>query len=111
LDRIYDGTSKDALQGEPDTYWVQYGGGDAVEWCEKLKGRLPLLHLKDYQTNSENTAHMCEIGSGNLNFKKIVAAAEAAGCEWFIVEQDSCPGDPLDSLEKSFRYIQENLVA
>jgi len=111
LDLIYDGTTKSALQGEPDTYWVQYGGGDNIAWCKKLAGRLPIIHLKDYQTTAENKPNLCEIGSGVLDFKGIVAAAEASGCEWFSVEQDTCPGDPVDSLAISFRYIQENLVS
>lgn len=111
LDHFFEKTQPEHLQGEPDTYWVQYGGGDAVALCEKLKGRLPLIHLKDYYVNPENTPAYCEIGSGNLDFKRIVAAAENSGCKWFIVEQDVCPGDPVDSLEKSFRYIRENLVS
>lgn len=110
LDRIYDGTSRDALQAELDTYWVQFGGGNVVEWCEKMANRLPVLHLKDYEITSENTVRFCEIGAGNLNFKKIIAAAEASGCRRFVVEQDTCPGDPVDSLAQSFRYIQENLA-
>jgi len=47
LDLIFEGTKAVNLQGEPDTYWIQFGGGDPVVWCEKLAGRLPLLHLKD----------------------------------------------------------------
>ena len=108
LDLIYDGAP--AVQGEPDTYWVQYGGGDNIAWCKKLAGRLPIIHLKDYYTTPGNTPAFCEIGAGVLDFKSIVAAAEASGCEWFIVEQDTCPGDPVDSLAQSFRYIQENLI-
>lgn len=111
LELIYEGTSKTALQGEPDTYWVQYGGGDVLAWCRKLAGRLPIIHLKDYQTNSDNKPQFCEIGNGVLDFKSIIAAAEKSGCEWFVVEQDTCPGDPVDSLAESFRYIQENLVS
>lgn len=110
LDLIYDGTDPRNLQGEPDTFWVHYGGGENVEWCEKLAGRLPLIHLKDYMTNDENKQAFCEIGAGNLNFKKIIAAAEKSGCEWFIVEQDTCPGDPVDSLKQSFDYIKANLA-
>jgi sugar phosphate isomerase/epimerase len=66
LERIYDGAPH--LQGEPDTYWVQYGGGDPVEWCERLAGRLPLIHLKDFVINQENQPVFCEVGSGNLDF-------------------------------------------
>lgn len=109
LDRIFRKTDPQNLQGEIDTYWVQFGGGDPVLWCEKLKNRLPLLHLKDYQVIEESKVTYAEIGHGNLDFKKIVAAAEASGCEWFIVEQDTCLGDPFDSIRKSFDYIQANL--
>ena len=110
LQYIYDQTDAKYLQGEIDTYWIQYGGGDPVAWCESLKGRLPLLHMKDYKFTTENKPTYCEIGSGNLNWKKIIAAAEASGCEWFIVEQDTCPGDPFDSVKQSFDYIKANLV-
>jgi len=111
LELIYEGTTREALQGEPDTYWVQYGGGDNVAWCKKLAGRLPMLHIKDYHVTAENKPDFCEIGAGVLDFKAIIAAAEASGCKLFIVEQDSTPGDPVDSLAQSFRYIQENLVS
>lgn len=109
LDRIYDGTDPRHLQGELDTYWIHYGGGENVEWCEKLAGRLPLIHLKDFRVDEENRPVLCEIGAGNLNFSKIISAAEKAGCRWFIVEQDTCPGDPLDSLRQSFEYIAGHL--
>jgi len=109
FERIFANTTH--VQGEPDTYWVHFGGGDNVEWCERLAGRLPLLHLKDYMTTDENKPNYCEIGAGNLNFAKIIPAAEKSGCEWFIVEQDVCPGDPVDSLAQSFRYLTENLVS
>jgi len=111
LEWIYEGTTPEALGGEIDTYWVQYGGGDPVEWCERLKGRLPLLHLKDYCFTLEKKPTFCEIGQGTLNFPKIVSAAETSGCEWFIVEQDVCPGDPFDSIRISFDYIKENLCS
>lgn len=111
LDLIYEGTTKAALQGETDTYWVQYGGGDNVAWCRKLAGRLPIIHLKDYQTTAENKPDHCEIGVGVLDFKSIIAAAEEAGCQWFAVEQDTCPGDPVESLAISFRHIEEHLVS
>ena len=111
LDLIYEGTTRTALQAELDTYWIQYGGGNIPAWCRKLDGRLPIIHLKDYQTTAENTPLWCEIGAGVLDFKGIVAAAEAAGCEWFVVEQDTCPGDPVDSLAASFQYIREHLAA
>jgi len=109
LDAIYAQTDPKNLQGEIDTYWVQAGGGDSAAWCERLKDRLPLLHLKDYGMDKDSKPTTLEIGAGNLDFKAIIAAAEASGCLWFIVEQDHCAGDPFESLAQSFQYIKNNL--
>ncbi len=105
LDRIYNETNPAHLQAELDTYWIHYGGGDVAAWCEKLTGRLPLIHLKDYTYTAEDKPHFCEIGAGTLDFSRIIPAAEAAGCQWFVVEQDTTPGDPLDSLRQSYEYL------
>ncbi len=110
LEIIYEESDPQNLQAEIDTYWVQYGGGNPVEWCRRMAGRLPLLHMKDYMFLKENKHEMAEIGVGNLDWKAIIPAAEKSGCEWFIVEQDYCPGDPFDSLKASFDYIAANLV-
>ena len=96
---------------ELDTYWVQYGGANPESWARKVAGRAPLIHLKDYGVNADNSVGYVEIGNGNLDFPAIIAAAEAAGTQWFIVEQDTCPGDPFESLKISFDYIKANLVA
>jgi sugar phosphate isomerase/epimerase len=82
-----------------------------VAWVQSVKGRTPFIHLKDYKVNPQGDINFCEIGAGTLPFKRIIAEAEAGGCEWFIVEQDSCPGDPFVSIKQSFDYIKANLVA
>jgi sugar phosphate isomerase/epimerase len=110
LDFIYSNTQPENLAAELDSYWIQFGGGDVVDWCIKMKGRLPCIHLKDYRFTKANTPVFSEIGSGNLPFPQIIAAAEHAGCGWFIVEQDTCPGDPFDSLAQSFNHIRSNLI-
>ena len=105
LDMIYDHTDRENLQGEPDVYWVQAGGQNPVEWCRKLNGRLPLLHLKDYAMVN-NTPVFAEVGRGNLDMPAIIKAGDDAGCQWFMVEQDNCYGqDPFVALETSFRYL------
>jgi len=111
LDLIYQETDQKYLQGEPDTYWVQFGGGDSVDWCRKLKGRIPLLHLKDYKVTPEERPTFAEIGYGNLNWPEIIAAADAGGCQWYIVEQDRCDGDPFESVRMSFDYMRDKLCS
>jgi len=111
LEIIYDESDPQYLQGEPDTYWLQYGGGSPEGWCRRLAGRLPLIHLKDYTVDNDNKPMFCEVGYGNLDWPTIIATAEESGCEWYIVEQDTCPGDPFDSLAMSFEYIRDNLCS
>jgi sugar phosphate isomerase/epimerase len=111
LDYIYSATRPENVVGEIDTFWIHYGGGDVVEWCRKLRGRLPFIHLKDYGFTKENKHTFCEIGAGTLPFPRIIAEAEASGCEWFIVEQDTTPGDPFVSVKQSYDYIRDHLVS
>lgn len=111
LDEIYERVPPQHLRAELDTYWVQYGGGDPVAWCRKLKGRMPLLHMKDFAINDRNEITYAEVGSGNLDFPAIIRAAEESGCEWFIVEQDTCPGDEFDSIAKSLDYLRRRGAA
>ncbi len=110
LEILFEETDPRFLQALIDTYWVQYGGGGPAAWCSKLRGRVPLIHLKDYVINKENAIAFAEVGSGNLDWNAIISAAEDSGCKWFIVEQDVCSGDPFDSLRKSYDYIRENLA-
>lgn len=108
LDRIYAGSNSAFLAAELDTYWVQAGGGNPVDWCNKLSGRLPLLHLKDYGINEKDLPTFKEIGYGNLNWTAILAAAKNAGTKWFIVEQDThwTNNDPFESLKMSFEFLK-----
>ncbi len=108
LEYIYKHTDPRYLQAELDTYWVQHGGGDVADWCRKFAGRSPLIHLKDYTINAERQPFFAEIGHGNLNWPEILPAAEEAGCEWFIVEQDRCERDPFESLKMSYEFLTGN---
>lgn len=112
---LFDLTQPQHLQGEPDTYWIQRGGGDPAAWCRRLAGRLPLIHLKDLgpgltADGKAESAVIREIGNGNLPWHRICAAARDSGCRWFIVEQDTCPGDPFDSLAQSLAYLTACVV-
>ncbi len=89
-----------------DTYWAQVGGVNPAEWLLKLKGRVPCVHLKDLIIYKKEQ-RMAPIGGGNLNFPAILAAAETAGTEYLLVEQDDCYGnDPFDELAESYRYLR-----
>lgn len=106
LEEIFARTSPEHLQAELDIHWVQAGGGDPAEACRSLAGRLPLLHVKDFTVTATGERQFAEVGHGNLIIPEILAAAEAAGCKWFIVEQDTCPTDPFECIARSLDYLK-----
>ncbi|TVR45811.1 MAG: sugar phosphate isomerase/epimerase [Planctomycetota bacterium] len=107
LEYIYAHTKAENLQAELDLHWVQRGGGNPASWVKKYSGRQPLIHLKDFTVDAKGTPFFAEIGNGTLEWDEILPTADAAGVEWFIVEQDVCPGDPFESLAISFAYLSK----
>lgn len=86
-----------------DTFWVQSGGGDPAQWLERLSGRVPCIHLKDYAYGKK----MAVVGEGNLNFDRIFEKAESAGTRYMLVEQDDCNGeDPFECLRRSYENLR-----
>lgn len=104
LATIYEDSDPRYLKAEIDTYWIQHGGGDSAAWIDKLKGRIPLVHLKDMAVRKGNPI-MAEVGEGNMNWKAILEACKRAGVEWYIVEQDTCERDPFESLAISLKNL------
>lgn len=90
---------------ELDTFWVQYGGADPAAYINKVKGRIPLIHLKDLTIIDDNVI-MAEVGEGNLNWPSILSAAKNAGVEWYIIEEDVCQRDPFESIEISLKNLK-----
>ena len=99
-----------------DTYWLQYGGVDVVDFLEKLEGRIACVHLKDYkQSYNEETTIMqprfAPVGDGVMNFPKIVAKMKMLGVQYYFVEQDDAVlyPDPFEQVERSIQYITTKL--
>jgi sugar phosphate isomerase/epimerase len=99
---------------ELDCFWVSVAGHDPAELLQKLKGRVPLLHLKDkaqgtpvmYKESVDHGAFK-EVGHGVLDWPAILRAAASAGVQHYFVEQDQTPGDPVESLRQSFGYLSK----
>ena len=110
MDLIMENSSGQNVTMELDTHWVQRGGADPAAWVAKCaaRGPLPVMHLKDFAVNpADKTPMFAEIGEGNLNWPAILKACKRAKVRWYCVEQDTCPRDPFESLEISYK----NLIA
>ena len=105
LEILYRTSDPSLLDGQIDTYWVQYGGGNPAAWIRRLRGRAPTVHVKDMDV-SDGSPVMAEVGEGNLDWADVLAACRDAGVEWLIVEQDECRRDPFESLAISRRNLR-----
>jgi sugar phosphate isomerase/epimerase len=101
-------TDKKLVKMEMDLYWMTKAKQDPIATFKKNPGRFPLLHLKDMDKTDKQM--FTEVGNGIIDFKKILANANTAGVKYVFVEQDSCPGDPFDSITQSINYIKKNLI-
>ncbi len=85
LQILIENTDPELMAFELDVFWASAAGCDPVEWIEKLKGRIPVIHYKDHAIDctseevglGEVPRMFAEIGQGNLNWKAITAAARA----------------------------------
>ena len=108
MTRILTDTKPDELGITLDTYWVQYAGGDVLEYMELLNGRIECIHLKDMAIGEDKAEHrMMPVGYGNLNFERIISKAGECGTQYLLVEQDNSNGlDPFDCLRMSYDYLR-----
>ncbi len=86
LDMLLEATDPELVKMELDTYWVKHGE-DSVEYLHRLHNCCLLLHIKGVEAGEEQ--FFAEVGEGILNFDAILHAAEAAGTQWLVVEQNA----------------------
>ncbi|HLR28206.1 MAG TPA: sugar phosphate isomerase/epimerase [Ruania sp.] len=129
-ERIFDIVRRVApsLLFEVDLHWVQRGGMAPMDMLEAYSGACKLIHVKDfriaplpmevYERREEMShqefmavftglAQFAEVGQGNMNWPALLPAAEKAGAEYFLIEQDDTYGrDPYDSIRQSREYLR-----
>ena len=81
-----------------DLFWVYKGGKDATEYFKKYPGRFELFHVKDET----------ELGaSGQMDFKSVFKKSKKGGMKYYIVEIGKYNFDPLISVAKCYKYLNE----
>jgi sugar phosphate isomerase/epimerase len=115
-DILLEGCDPDLVKMELDLCWITAAGADPVKYFEKYPGRFPLVHVKDLKKippvsaggaqNFGDTVDLTEVGSGIIDWKRILSHGEKAGIKLYIVEHDH-PKAPFDSIKTSYEYLQK----
>ena len=89
-----------ALQA--DVFWMKMAGQDPLGWFSRHAGRYRMIHAKDM--GPAPARQMLDVGSGQIDWPQMLAAAKQAGVKHFFVEHDE-PRDAMASIARSYRYL------
>lgn len=96
------------VQFELDCGWVHAGGKNPADYFTANKGRIPLMHAKDFLPGNAKDYPGAELGRGTLDYKPIMAAADASGLKHCFVEQEGpfARMSSLDAARVDFDYLR-----
>ncbi|WP_223701392.1 sugar phosphate isomerase/epimerase family protein [Sutcliffiella deserti] len=103
LEYLLEPTQDNLILAELDVYWLEKSGKEILPFLERYANRIPNIHLKDMAKGKDKS--FAEVGTGIIAFEPILQWGEKNGVEWYVVEQDICAGNPLDSLRTSIKYL------
>ncbi len=108
-DVMMNNTDPDLVDYEMDIYWVAAAGQDTEAWLKKYKNRFRLCHVKDRAKGATPADHdaSVDLGTGSLDYSKLLKTASENGMEYYIVEQEKYEGTtPLKSVEANAAYMK-----
>ncbi len=112
FDYMVQKTNADNVMYECDVYWAFHGGQDPALLLKKHKERFVALHIKDMKNGQEtgeltgNTSLTSDVavGTGQLNFRKILRAAIQTGVKFYYIEDENA--EVKQHLPISLRYLK-----
>lgn len=107
---LIEGTDPALVSFELDVAWVAAAGLDPVAVINAYPGRFRLMHAKDIkgetQANFEMKQVPAEVGSGKLDWPRVIAAGRRAGITEYFVEQEPPFSRPrIEAAEISAKYL------
>ena len=95
-----------------DVYWLYYGKQDIVGFIQKHADRAGYFHFKDgrrIEEEGKSRPEFLELGRGVVDLKAAFAAAQEAGAEWIVAEQDNTKLPHLEAVTISRAYLRDAL--
>lgn len=102
-------TDPNLVDFELDMYWVVAGGQDIETWLKKYPKRFRLGHVKDRKKGATATEKdaSTDLGTGSIDYAKILKTAKKEGMEYFIVEQERWDGTtPMQAAATDAAYMK-----
>jgi sugar phosphate isomerase/epimerase len=105
---------------EADVFWITYAGQDPVEFMDKYKQGVELLHVKnmanhvstgvftgaDFMPPDMPADNWVPLGKGKIDYKAVFEKGKQIGVKWYILEMDKYDGDVYAAVDSSLAYIR-----
>jgi sugar phosphate isomerase/epimerase len=102
-------TDPSLMDFEMDIFWVTVPGEDPITWLQKYPNRFRLCHIKDREKGAKegDGDTSTDLGTGSIDFKKILRVAKENGMEYYIVEQEKYTNStPVKSAKVDADYMK-----
>ena len=113
-DFMMDNTDPELVDHEMDIYWVVTGGANPIEYLKKYPNRFRLCHVKDRLKTAaaEEQEASCDLGTGQIDFAKILKVAQDNGMQYYIMEQERYDNStPMMSAKSGADYLKQLVFA
>lgn len=113
MDVLMAETNPQFVDFQMDILWVTFPGEDAAEWLTKYPGRWVSLHMKDLKKGVKTGSHVggtdpnndVVLGTGQMNWPKILAAAKKSGVKYYFIEDESA--DAANQIPQSLKFLEQ----
>jgi sugar phosphate isomerase/epimerase len=109
-DVLMQNTDTSLVDFQMDIFWVVAAGQDPEEWLKKYPNRFRLSHVKDRSKTPvpEEGKNSVELGTGTINWSKVLKTARENGMQYYMVEQEAYPnGSPVDAVKANAGYMKK----
>ncbi|MFO1450159.1 MAG: sugar phosphate isomerase/epimerase [Opitutaceae bacterium] len=113
MDILMTETNPKTVAFEMDILWVVHPGEAPEKWLAKYPGRWELIHLKDYRKGLPTGIHTGKtdpendvvLGTGQVNWPVVLAAAKKAGVKHYFIEDES--SGAATQIPLTLRYLEQ----
>ena len=111
MDILMKETDPKLMTFEMDILWITFPGEDAAAWLMKYPGRWELIHLKDLKKGVATGIHTggtdpnndVVLGTGQMDWPKILAAAKKSGVKHYFIEDESA--DSVNQIPQTLKFL------
>jgi sugar phosphate isomerase/epimerase len=103
-------TDPSLVDFELDLYWMVTAGYKPEEWFNHYANRFKLCHIKDKSKTADASGNYptVNLGTGSIDFKKILTNAKKYGMKYYIVEQEHYLNEtPLEAAKAGANYMRK----